>query len=170
MIITQENFKIKFLTMQETQTNNLLNKRVGAMLVATGILSRVMALQEYAVQKFEITPEQYLVLSIIMDSGTELYQRQISEITYKDRPNVSRILNILEQKGLIKRIEDVNKRKIHKNAITEKGAAKRKKIQHKKNKLRAITNEGISDEDLEKTLQILEKMQINMKDKVTLQI
>ena len=37
-------------------------------------------------------------------------------------------------------------------------------------KLRAITTEGISDEDLEKTLQILEKMQINMKDKVTLQI
>ncbi len=170
MIITQEDFKIKFLTMQETQTNNLLNKKVGAMLVATGILSRVMALQEYAVQKFEITPEQYLILSIIMDSGTELYQRQISEITYKDRPNVSRILNILEEKGLIKRIEDVNKRKIHKIAITEKGIALRKKIQPTMYKLRAITTEGISDEDLEKTLQILEKMQINMKDKVTLQI
>ncbi len=26
--------------MQETQTNNLLNKKVGAMLVATGILSK----------------------------------------------------------------------------------------------------------------------------------
>ena len=78
--------------MQEIKTNNLLNRRVGAMLVATGVLSRVMALQEYAVQKFEITPEQYLVLSIIMDSGGELYQRQISEITYKDRPNITCLL------------------------------------------------------------------------------
>ena len=69
MMITQENFIIKIYTMQETKTNNLLNKRVGAMLVATGVLSRVMALQEFAVQKFEITPEQYLVLSIIMDAG-----------------------------------------------------------------------------------------------------
>ena len=51
MIITQENFITKFYTMQETQTNNLLNKKVGAMLVATGVLSRVMALQEYAAQK-----------------------------------------------------------------------------------------------------------------------
>ncbi|MBS4759273.1 MAG: winged helix-turn-helix transcriptional regulator [Clostridium sp.] len=156
--------------MQETQTNNLLNKKVGAMLVATGILSRVMALREYALQQFEITPEQYLVLSIIMDSGTELYQRQISEITYKDRPNITRIINILENLGLVKRIEDVNKRKVYKIAITEKGIEMRKKIQPTMFKLRAITTQGISEEELEKTLQILEKMQINMADKVTLQI
>ena len=170
MIITQENFITKFYTMQETQTNNLLNKKVGAMLVATGVLSRVMALQEYAFQKFEITPEQYLVLSIIMDAGKDLYQRQISEITYKYRPNISRIINILEEKGLVKRIEDVNKRKIFKISITQKGIEMRKQIQPTMFKLRAITTNGISDEDLNKTLHILEKMLLNMKDKVTMQI
>lgn len=156
--------------MQEIKTNNLLNRRVGAMLVATGVLSRVMALQEYAVQKFEITPEQYLVLSIIMDSGGELYQRQISEITYKDRPNITRIINILESKGLVKRIEDVNKRKIYKIAMTEAGVAMRNKIQPTMYKLRAITTNGISDDDLRRTLMILEKMLLNMHDKVSLQI
>lgn len=156
--------------MQEIKTNNLLNRRVGAMLVATGVLSRVMALQEYAVQKFEITPEQYLVLSIIMDSGGELYQRQISEITYKDRPNITRIINILESKGLVKRIEDVNKRKIYKIAMTEAGVAMRNKIQPTMYKLRAITTNGISDDDLRQTLMIMEKMLLNMHDKVSLQI
>ena len=170
MMITQENFIIKIYTMQETKTNNLLNKKVGAMLVATGVLSRVMALQEFAVQKFEITPEQYLILSIIMDAGGNLYQRQISEITYKDRPNVTRIINILENKGLVKRIEDVNKRKIYKIAITQQGIEMRKKIQPTMYKLRAITTDGISDDDLEKTLLLLEKMQLNMKDKVSMQI
>lgn len=168
-MITQQNIIIKNLTMQE-ETNNLLNKKVGAMLVATGILSRVMALQEYAARNFEITPEQYLILSIIMDSGVELYQRQISEITHKDRPNISRIINILEEHGLVKRIEDSNKRKIYKIAITEKGKELRLKIQPTMYKLRAITTAGISDEDLEKTLKVLEKMQTNMRDKVTLQI
>ena len=157
--------------MQETETqNNLLNKRVGAMLVATGVFSRVMALQKYAQKKFEITPEQYLVLSIIMDSGGELYQRQISEITYKDRPNITRIINILESKGLVKRIEDVNKRKIYKIAMTEAGVAMRNKIQPTMYKLRAITTNGISDDDLRQTLMILEKMLLNMHDKVSLQI
>ncbi len=150
--------------------NNLLNKKVGAMLVATGVLSRVMALQTYAQKGFEITPEQYLVLSIIMDSGGELYQRQISEITYKDRPNVTRIINILEEKGLVRRIEDVNKRKIYKVAVTDAGIAMRKKIKPTMLELRAITTEGINDEDLQKTLKILEKMLKNMKDKAVLQI
>lgn len=150
--------------------NNLLNKKVGALLVATGVLSRVMASQTYAQKGFEITPEQYLVLSIIMDSGGELYQRQISEITYKDRPNVTRIINILEEKGLVRRIEDVNKRKIYKVAVTDAGIAMRKKIKPIMLELRAITTEGIDDEDLQKTLKILEKMLKNMKDKAILQI
>ena len=156
--------------MQEKQKNILLNKRVGAMLVATGIMSRVMALQLYAERGFEITPEQYLVLSIIMDSGGELYQRQISEITYKDRPNVTRIINILESMELVKRIEDVNKRKIYKVVVTQKGIDLRKKIQPTMYELRAITTKGISDRDLEFTLGILEQMQENMKDHVKLHI
>ena len=157
--------------MQETKIpNNLLNKRVGAILVATGVLWRVMSLQKYAQQKFEITPEQYLVLSIIMDSGGELYQRQISEILYKDRPNVTRIINILEEKGLVKRVEDVNTRKVYKIAVTRDGIDMRKKIQPTMWDLRAIATQGISEEDLEKTLKILEQMLKNMKEKVTLQI
>lgn len=156
--------------MPEKYKNNLLNKRVGAMLVATGFMSRMMALQTFAERGFEITPEQYLILSIIMDSGSELYQRQISEITFKDRPNVSRIINILETMELVKRIEDVNKRKIYKIAITQKGIEMRKQIQPTMFELRAITTKGISEKDLEFTLNILEQVQDNMKDKVTLHI
>lgn len=155
---------------QEKQRNNLLNKRVGAMLIATGVMSRVMALQLFADKGFEITPEQYLILSIIMDSGGELYQRQISEITYKDRPNISRIINILEEMGLVRRIEDVHKRKVFKVAVTQKGIEMRQKIQPEMFKLRAITTKGISDKELEFTLAVLEQMQDNMKDHVKLHI
>lgn len=155
--------------MSEKQKNYLLNKRVGAMLVATGVLSRVMALQAFAEKKFEITPEQYLILSIIMDSG-ELYQRQISEITYKDRPNVSRIINILEDLKLVKRVDDVNKRKIFKLVATELGKEMRLKIQPTMLELRAITTKDIDNNDLETCLSVLEQMQENMKDKAILQI
>lgn len=156
--------------MQKKQKNYLLNKRVGAMLVATGVLSRVMALQVFTEKGFEITPEQYLVLSLIMDSGGELYQRQVSEITYKDRPNVSRIINILEELELVNRVEDVNKRKIHKLVITEKGIETRNKIRPTMLELRAITTNGIDEKELENCLAVLEKMQENMKDKAILQI
>ena len=156
--------------MPEKTRNNLLNKRVGAMLTATGFMFRMMSLQVFAEKGFEITPEQYLILSIIMDSGGELYQRQISEITYKDRPNVTRIINILENLGLVKRIEDVNKRKVFKVEVTQKGIETRKKIQPTMYKLRAITTQNISEEDLEFSLKILEQMQMNMFDHVKLHI
>lgn len=149
--------------------NSPLNKRVGAMLVATGILSRVTALQMFAEQQFEISPEQYLVLAIIMDTG-ELYQRQISEITYKDRPNVSRILNILEKLKLVHRVEDVNKRKIYKIKITEKGIEVRKKIQPYMQQLRDITTRNISEDDLTTCLEVLSQMQDNLKEIAKLQI
>ncbi len=149
--------------------NNPLRKRVGAMLVATGILSRGLALQTFAEKGFEITSEQYLILSLLVEHG-ELYQRQISELTYKDRPNVSRIINILEEKELVKRINSSNGRQIYKIVVTEKGRNLREIIHPVIVDIRKTITKGISKEELEICLQILEKMLDNMKDKVKLQI
>ena len=149
--------------------NNPLRKRVGAMLVATGILSRGLTLQTFAENGFDITPEQYLILSLLYEHG-ELYQRQISELTYKDRPNVSRIINILENKGLVKRVNDSNGRQINKIIMTEKGKELREKIHPVSVEIRKIVTKDIAIEDLEKCLAILNQMLDNMKDKVILQI
>ncbi len=149
--------------------NNPLRKRVGAMLVATGVLSRGLSLQTFTEKGFDITPEQYLILSLLVENG-ELYQRQISELTYKDRPNVSRIINILEEKDLVKRIPDSNGRQIYKIIVTDKGRKLREKIHPVTVEIRKIVTEGIAKEDLEKCLGILGQMLENMKDKVNLQI
>lgn len=149
--------------------NNPLRKRVGAMLVATGILSRGLALQTFAEKGFDITSEQYLILSLLVEHG-ELYQRQISELTYKDRPNVSRIINILEEKELVKRVNDSNGRKIYKIVVTDKGKKLREIIHPVIVDIRKVMTAGISKEELESCLQTLEKMLDNMKDKVKLQI
>lgn len=149
--------------------NHPLRKRVGAMLVATGVLSRGLTLQTFAEKGFDITPEQYLILSLLYEHG-ELYQRQISELTYKDRPNVSRIINILENKGLVKRVNDSNGRQINKIIMTEKGKELREKIHPVSVEIRKIVTKDIAVEDLEKCLAILSQMLDNMKDKVILQI
>ena len=149
--------------------NHPLRKRVGAMLVATGVLSRGLTLQTFAENGFDITPEQYLILSLLYEHG-ELYQRQISELTYKDRPNVSRIINILENKGLVKRVNDSNGRQINKIIMTEKGKELREKIHPVSVEIRKIVTKDIAVEDLEKCLAILSQMLDNMKDKVILQI
>ncbi len=49
-----------------------------------------------------ITSEQFVVLDTI-NSQTEIYQQQLSDILLKDKANTTRLVKILEKKGLIKR-------------------------------------------------------------------
>ncbi len=148
---------------------NFLNKKVLFTLMTTGLLSKIATLQMYAKNKFSITPEQYLILSILVETG-ELYQRQICEITYKDRPNMTRLINILEKDGLVKRIQDVNGRKINKIRVTEKGATLHATIKPHMLELRDEAVKDIKKEELEVCFAIMNKMMENLEKKTKLHI
>lgn len=148
---------------------NFLNKKVLFTLMTTGVLSKITTLQMFAQHNFPITPEQYLVLSILVESG-ELYQRQVCEIAYKDRPNMTRIINILEELGYVKRIPDVNKRKVFKIIVTQSGTDLHAYIKPFMLKLRDDTVENIKKEDLKICLKVMGQMLDNLEDKAKLQI
>ena len=93
--------------------------KTGVTLVATGIYTRIYARQYFAAKNFDITPEQFVVIEILMENDG-LYQRQICEIAMKDRPNMTRIINILCELGYVQRVSDKNKRKVHKIFLTQK--------------------------------------------------
>lgn len=144
-----------------------LNKKVLFTLMTTGVLSRIATLQMYSKNKFPITPEQYLVLSILVETG-ELYQRQICEITYKDRPNMTRLINILEDDGLVKRSPDAQGRKINKIQVTEKGAKLHAKIKPYMLELRDEAVKDIKKEELQICFSIMNKMISNLEKKTKL--
>ena len=74
---------------------------IGTTIYNTGIVSRALSSQTFFEKGFDLTPEQFLILDLVQEYG-ELYQRQICEITLKDRSNIARIVKILEEKELIK--------------------------------------------------------------------
>ena len=148
---------------------NILGKRIGTMLFTTGTLARGLSSQTFSEKNFPVTPEQYLILSLL-EENNELYQRQLSEITLKDRANVSRIVSILEEKGLVNRINDSNGRKIYKLVVTQKGREVAALIQPTVIELRKIITKGLKKEELELFLSITDKIYYNLKDKVNLQI
>jgi len=151
------------------QRRTILKNRINARLFTTGIVLRALANKIYAERGLEITSEQYLILSIIIDNK-ELYQRQLSEITLKDRANISRIVHILEEKGLVERIISSNGRQIYKLKATEKGVATKNKISPAVKEIIKIATKDISNEELENCLTTLDKIFFNIEDKVTLQI
>ena len=147
---------------------SFLNKKVLIALTVTGLVAKIAQLQMFARNNFEITPEQYIILAILVENG-ELYQRQIAEIAYKDRPNITRLINILEKKGLVKRVEDVQKRKVFKIVITKKGVGIHQKIRPYMLELHNSAVNGITKEELESCIDTLGKMLDNLEPKTKLQ-
>lgn len=148
---------------------SVLRKRIRARLATTEIVMRALSNKIFTEKGFEISPEQYTILSLIVDNK-ELYQRQLSEITLKDRANISRIINILEEKGLVIRQADSNGRHIFKIIPTQEGIELNNIIFPEAKKIRQIATEGISNEEMEICLNTLDKIFCNVENKVSLQI
>ena len=148
---------------------DLLKSRIGMKLVRVGKMTRALATPRFKKEKFEITPEQYTVLTAIIDHDG-LYQRQMSALTLKDRPNITRIVNILEKMELVTRTSDVNKRKIFKINITEKGKAAYKQALPTVLDLWQYSVKGVCDNDLETCLKVLNKIKTNLEEELNLQI
>ncbi len=148
---------------------DLLKSRIGMKLVRVGKMVRAIAIQKFSKANFPITPEQFTVLTAIIDHDG-LYQRQISALTLKDRPNITRIINILEKMGYVTKTPDVNKRKIYKINITEKGREIYNLVlptvaEHWQN-----TVKEVSDEELTSCLRVLNKIKSNLEEKLNMQI
>ena len=142
---------------------DLLKSRIGMKMV------RAIANQKFSKAEFPITPEQFTVLTAILDHDG-LYQRQIGALTLKDRPNITRIIKILEEKEFVTKTPDINKRKIYKINITEKGKQAYDLVlptvlEHWQN-----TVEGVTDEELISCLKVLNKIKINLEEKLNMQI
>ena len=89
---------------------------------------------------------------------------------FKDRANISRIIDIMHQNGLIEKVPDSNGRKIYKLEVTETGRKIKESVFQTDIDLRAQITKDISEEDLAVTFNTLEKMNMNIRDKVKLQI
>ncbi len=148
---------------------DIIVEKVASMIYATGILVRSLSSQTYCEKNFEITPEQYLILLLIIENEG-IHQRQICEITLKDRGNVARIVDILLEKKLIEKQPNSNGRRIFKIYPTTGAKSLVQKIAKTNEELKKIIYKDLTKEEIEITKKTLLKIRQNVKDKVKLQI
>ncbi len=144
-------------------------KLTGAMLVAAGVYTRIYSRQCFKNNNFDITPEQFVVIEVLMHHDG-LYQRQLSEITLKDRPNITRIINILEENGYVERKSDKSTRKVFKIYLTQKAKDAFPKLQKVTSEYREVMAQGISKAEMEVCLKVLNKLLENLLDKVDMSL
>ena len=146
----------------------LLEQKIGLRLSRIGLLSKIFAGQQFVKNCFDITPEQFTVLyTLKINNG--MYLRQLACVTLKDRHNITRIVSILEAKEYLTSAIDKEKRMVKKLYITEKGLDVCEKVLPSILNIWQDTVANISEEEIEKFLKTLNKIEVNLKDKVVIQ-
>jgi DNA-binding MarR family transcriptional regulator len=113
-----------------------------------------------AIAEYNITSEQYALLKLI--NKKNLTPTQIADLLNKDRAAITRFINALEKKSLIKK-EGIDKRS-YKILITEKGKELLEKIDEKAVFFRKKIENNISKEKIDCLFDVLEKLEKIMKD------
>ena len=75
----------------------------------------------------DLTPEQWGLLNRLWETEG-IHQSILAERTGKDRHNITRILNLLEKKGLTRRVPDPDDRRRYKIYLTGAGRELKKKL------------------------------------------
>ena len=117
----------------------------------------------------DITREQLSIL-LILSLTDGLYQTQIANILGKDRPNITRMIDILESNRYITREKDENNRRILKVFLTDKGKEKVEFVKPLKERMSAAQYKGMSDEEILTLVRLLRQVRNNIEEEYNLNV
>lgn len=138
-------------------------------LTQTAHYFKLASLNFFKEKDFETTPEQFAILyAVYCQDG--LYQRQLAQIAMKDRPNITRMLDILSSKGFVTRKVCKSNRRIISIFLTPEGKKEVEKILPVIKELREQAKTGISEKEIEFLKSILSKIKNNLEPRVSIQI
>lgn len=108
-----------------------------------------------------LTPEQFLLIDLLWNQGT-MTQQKVADTMHKDKNSVTKLVDALEQKGLVIRQKGSTDRRENSLVLTSK--AIKLKIVAKEKGVSILEDmiEGISEDELRSFLSTLNRMSSNM--------
>ncbi len=136
----------------------------------TARVMRILGIQLMEKLKIDLMLDEYVALDIV-SCHQGICQRDLAKLIIKDRANTGRILNSLEEKGLITRFVDTkNNRLVRKMAITEKGYKILISINKKVESYVAETKRVVSEDELDGLYLSLKKLREKLEEMIELKI
>lgn len=131
---------------------------------------RILGIQLMEKLKIDLMLDEYVALDIV-SCHQGICQRDLAKLIIKDRANTGRILNSLEEKGLITRFVDTkNNRLVRKMAITEKGYKVLISINKKIESYIAETKRIVSEDELDGLYSSLKKVREKFEEMIEFKI
>lgn len=121
---------------------------------------RVLFLRMMEQRSAGVTPEMWLVLSRLYARDGQ-YQTQIADSTFRDRPNTSRILAGLEQRGFVSKKRDPDDRRRVRIHLTERGREFVRDMAPLAARTRDGLYQGLDDDELRMLRRVLRRIERN---------
>ena len=117
----------------------------------------------FAVTGINISMDQFFVLIYLWKKDGR-NQQELAELTKKDKASISRIIDLLEKKYLVKRLPDPGDRRNKLVFLSKKGKDFQEKCVVNGMKSRSMAEKNITKSDLQITMNTLQKMINNLKE------
>ena len=141
----------------------ILSHSIGYQINRTAHRLKSELLKRFLEQGFDITTEQWQILNQLWkDDG--LSQKQISQITFKDYGNISRILDVLQRKGYVTRHADQKDRRYYRIYLTDAGVALQQPLTSIANGILESAKRSITEEEIDLLIRLLNQIYDNLSD------
>lgn len=114
-------------------------------------------------QSIDITPEQWTVLYYLW-SRDGVTQQELCNVTFKDKPSMTRLIDNLEKQQLVVRSPGMKDRRINLIHLTDKGRELEDSTKPLVTAIMRMALEGFSDSEIEMAGSMLTKVFYNLKN------
>ena len=118
-------------------------------------------LRAFATEGIDITTEQWSVLACLWKKD-KVTQQTLCNLTSKDKPSMTRLIDKLEKRNLVTRVSDHNDRRINLIHLTDKGMALQQKATELVQKIATKTLSNIAEEELKISRIVLKRIMANL--------
>lgn len=117
--------------------------------------------KRFNAEGFSITPEQWMVLQYLsLKDG--ISQKQLSEITFKDKTGITRMLDILERNKLIGRQLDPKDKRTNRVFLTAAGFELHNRAKQMVLEVMQSAVKGLSEEEIRMGERLLRRVFLNL--------
>ena len=117
--------------------------------------------QTFQAKGQDVTPEQWVTLNRLWEQDG-LSQVELAERTFKDKPSMTRILNLLEKKGLALRQRDTEDGRVLRVFLTKSGKDIKEKLMPCAEEVLSKSRQNLTTQEVAQFKQILRKILANL--------
>lgn len=137
------------------------NNKIGYYLERTTRLVKLNFHQEFKNVGLSLTPEQWVIIDLLTQENG-LSQSDLAEQSFKDAPSISRIIDVLVKKNYVERNPSKEDRRKFEIFLTQEGRALEQQVRPVVSELRAKSWQGLTKEDYDSFIKIINRIFKNM--------